>query len=142
LNIPLESELFYLSPEVLSNSPYTPSADIYALGILLYEMSTLTKKPDYSPSGKTLGSLPFFQSLPSIYSPSVHQILEACLREDPEKRATCRELLVDVEALNYKASELIGSEEFRKAHEEGLWRRVDCGLCGAEELEKYTRFRV
>ena len=52
---PLESELYYLSPEVVAGAPYTQEADVWGLGILLYEMATLVAKPEYLPSGKMLG---------------------------------------------------------------------------------------
>ena len=32
---------YYLSPELLSNLPYGPASDVWALGCILYEIATL-----------------------------------------------------------------------------------------------------
>ena len=32
---------YYLSPELLSNLPYGPASDVWALGCILYEVATL-----------------------------------------------------------------------------------------------------
>jgi serine/threonine protein kinase len=45
LGQPYSGELFYLCPQVAKNRPYSTQSDIYALGMLLLEIMTLTEKP-------------------------------------------------------------------------------------------------
>jgi serine/threonine-protein kinase len=72
----------YMAPEVLAGAPPDPRADLYALGVLLHELST--------------GKLPrgAFEPAPE----PVGSIVRRALAPDPEKRtATARELLEELE---------------------------------------------
>ena len=46
------SERFYLSPLAFAGEKYGPEDDIWALGVLIIEMTTLYRKPQYDPKGK------------------------------------------------------------------------------------------
>ncbi|MEQ1922316.1 MAG: serine/threonine-protein kinase [Pyrinomonadaceae bacterium] len=89
----------YLSPEQLSGEKATSAADVWALGVLLYEM--LTGKLPFN--GETLGGLvlqitnaqftPPEQINPGI-SREVSNIIKRCLKKDPNGRyKTADELL-------------------------------------------------
>lgn len=92
----------YLAPEQLLGQPASPRSDIWALGVLLYEM--LTGATPFK--GKTLGEL-HVQITTSKYdppensnaavSPAVSRIVSKCLTVDPAQRyQSIREVLVDV----------------------------------------------
>jgi serine/threonine-protein kinase len=81
----------YLSPEQLSGQPATARADIWALGVLLYEM--LTGRPPFQ--GDTLGGLVLQISnaefaAPETINPAVSRevagLVRKCLKKDPGSR--------------------------------------------------------
>ena len=89
----------YMSPEQLAGGALTPSSDLYALGLILYEM--LTGRRFYE--AKTLGELdsqhreakpPRLGSLARETEPRVERIVQQCLDEDPRNRpASARAVL-------------------------------------------------
>jgi len=92
----------YLAPEQLLGQPATPRSDIWALGVLLYEM--LTGETPFK--GKTLGEL-HLQITTSKYDPpetanpavshQVSRIVSKCLTIDPAQRyQNLEEVLSDV----------------------------------------------
>lgn len=61
---------YYLSPEIIQNSPYNFKSDIWSLGVLLYEMIAL--KPPFNGSNIHMLAMQIvkgqFAPLPSTYS--------------------------------------------------------------------------
>ena len=93
----------YLAPEQLSGQPATPRSDIWALGVLLYEMLTGTEPF----KGRTLGEI-YLQITTSKFveveklNPSVpaevSQIVDKCLATEPERRyQSVADIITDVE---------------------------------------------
>ncbi|UJR78947.1 serine/threonine-protein kinase [Sandaracinus amylolyticus] len=87
----------YLAPEVIEGGDATPAADVYALGVVLYEM--LAGTPPY---GRVEGPALLIAHLtteaapPSAHAPvgsSIDRIVMRCLRKRPSERfASAREL--------------------------------------------------
>lgn len=83
---------YYLAPELWNQAPYSKKADIWSLGVILYELMSL-KKPftgngmreliDRAISGK-------FQPLPNHYSPALIQLCTAMLCVDPKQRPSIK----------------------------------------------------
>lgn len=94
----------YLSPEQVLGDPITPRADIFLLGIVLYEMLT-GSRPFKEEAGETV-----FQRIreskyvsPRLMQPalprSLEKVIKKCLEKRPDRRyQTCQELARDLEA--------------------------------------------
>ena len=86
---------YYASPEVWKDQPYNEKSDIWSLGCILYELSTL--RPPFT--GQNLEELyknvmrGSFNPIPKIYSNELANIVNRCLRLNPSERPTVTELL-------------------------------------------------
>lgn len=86
----------YLPPEVVDNKPYGIKADIWSLGVVLYELLVL--EPPFQ--GHCLAALVLKivttepKPVPAQnYSEEVRRMVTWCLQKDPEKRPSTDELL-------------------------------------------------
>jgi len=85
---------YYLAPELWSQSPYSKKADVWSLGVILYELMSL-KKPfsgngmreliDRVISGK-------FDPMPTHYSSSLVQLCASMLSVDPKGRPSIKQI--------------------------------------------------
>ena len=81
----------YMSPEQIEGRELTPASDIYALGLILFQM--LTGRHAFESRSQMLSALKRLTDeppLPSSYAPSLPRawdaLLRQCLARDPEKR--------------------------------------------------------
>ncbi|MBN2319076.1 MAG: protein kinase [Acidobacteria bacterium] len=81
----------YLSPEQIQHKECTPRSDVFALGVIFYELLT-DVHPFYAPDGnKALDNIlqdiqiPTFELYP-YYHPRIWQILKTCLARNPDDR--------------------------------------------------------
>jgi eukaryotic-like serine/threonine-protein kinase len=87
--------LAYMAPELLSGAPVSPASDIFAFGLILYEMITgqrafqaagfvellqLLQKPDHTPLADRL-------------QPPHKELVRSCLAQDPADRPTAKTAL-------------------------------------------------
>lgn len=85
---------YYLSPEIIRKQPYNYKTDIWSLGVLLYEMSALTR-----PFVGTLETLPkailkgVFEPLGKHYSQGLQELVAGMLQVDPAARLDLHEAL-------------------------------------------------
>lgn len=86
---------YYLSPEIIENKPYSFKSDIWALGVLLYEMCTL--RPPFDASSLHFLALKIvrgvYPPLPAKYSSELKILVESMLSINPEKRPTIGNIL-------------------------------------------------
>ena len=86
---------YYLSPEIINKQPYDSKTDIWALGVLLYELMTF-KMPFNAVSLPLLynkinkGSYP---NPPSTYSSELRDLLKRCLTVNPGNRPSIDDIL-------------------------------------------------
>ena len=86
---------YYLSPEIISSMPYDDKSDIWALGVLLYELMTF--KMPFSANSLPLLKIKInrgvFKPPPNAYSTEIRDLLNKCLTLKPEQRPSINEIL-------------------------------------------------
>ena len=86
---------YYLSPEILENKPYDAKSDIWALGVLLYEMMTF--KMPFSANSFPILVVKILRGNytppPTIYSKDLREIIDKCLIVDYRKRPAIQQIL-------------------------------------------------
>ncbi|WP_394830453.1 protein kinase [Pendulispora rubella] len=103
----------YMAPEQILGLALTPRADVYSLGIMLFEM--LTGKVPYDRGGANIATLmahvndplPNMHSMaPSLaFSPQMEAIVYRCLEKDPARRfASMSALLLAIKGLSEDGS--------------------------------------
>lgn len=86
---------YYLSPEMVNSKPYGYKSDVWALGVLLYEMCTF--KPPFD--AKSLHALGMkivsgkYAPIGGSYSNDMRQLVARLLQVDQNKRPEIREIL-------------------------------------------------
>ena len=86
---------YYLAPELLRDQPYSFEADIWSLGIVLYELCCL----EYPFTGNSLPRLANqivngkYAELPECYSDEMRVLVSAMLSKDGKSRPTINTLL-------------------------------------------------
>ena len=86
---------YQISPEILENKRYDSKADIWSLGVLLYEMATF--KMPFDANSLPLLSIRLLRGIytpiSSIYSKELREIVSKCLSLNPSKRPTIQQIL-------------------------------------------------
>jgi serine/threonine-protein kinase len=102
----------YMAPEVIEGSPATPAADVYGLGIILYEL--LAGRPPFDGDGVDTAILVRHTRATALplagMAPRMWALIEACLDRDPAQRPDARTLGSTLRRL---ADELVGVEPIR-----------------------------
>lgn len=85
---------YYMAPEQVSSSKYDDKIDIWSLGIVIYQMCTLSvpfKGTNYLDLAQRIAT-ENIKPLPKIYSDRLKNVVKALLNKDPKKRPTASEL--------------------------------------------------
>jgi len=86
---------YYLSPEICENRPYNNKSDIWALGCVLYELTTL-KHAFEAGNMRNLVLKIVRGSYPSVstrYSKDLRSLIDSCLRHTPRNRPSVNAIL-------------------------------------------------
>jgi serine/threonine protein kinase len=85
---------YFMPPEVCNNFPYEFKADVWAMGVIVYELITL-RKPFESYNTRSLFEKIRTQPLdplPDNTSPALRLVVSALLNKDKDKRPTIFEV--------------------------------------------------
>lgn len=86
---------YYLAPELWNQSLYSNKADVWSLGVVMYELMAL-KKPFVAATMKELVSKVIsgvYEPLPPFYGPETVALVQSMLSLDPVKRPTIEDVL-------------------------------------------------
>ena len=95
----------YMAPEQLEGEPVDPRTDLFALGLVLYEMATgcnpfLGRSPTSTIANILKEEMPPVARRNPVAPPELGRILQKCLRKRMDERyASARDLAVDLAAL-------------------------------------------
>lgn len=86
---------YYMSPEIFSCKPYDSKSDIWALGVIVYEMATLERPFDAMLMHQLVfkivhGGLP---TMPTGYQPELTELLSMIMKKDPADRPSADDIL-------------------------------------------------
>eukprot|EP01080_Neovahlkampfia_damariscottae_P003116 gene3116-5286_t len=81
----------YMAPEIREEQPYSYSADIWALGIIIFELLTRKSFQYVQYIKKSFDYFKEFEDI-KIYNPIYFSILRNCLEIDPSKRLTIEQI--------------------------------------------------
>ena len=86
---------YYLAPEIIENKPYDSKCDIWALGVLLYELMTF--QMPFNAVSLPLLSIKIkrgvYKPPSSTYSKELRDLLKSLLTQDPDKRPSINDIL-------------------------------------------------
>ena len=86
---------YYLSPEICEDKPYNQKSDVWALGCVLYELTTLNHAFD----GQSLPALVLkilsgkYPAISSRYSPKLKKLIDSMFRRNPKSRPSVAQML-------------------------------------------------
>ncbi|KAK8834976.1 hypothetical protein M9Y10_018679 [Tritrichomonas musculus] len=104
----------FISPEIYTSSKYTKAGDVYAYGILLYQLITLQTPFEGYSFYKIICDVPkgirpsFKFEIPTCYK----NLIERCWDNDPDKRPSFEDIVDLLENNSEFITELIDTEEF------------------------------
>eukprot|EP00468_Gymnochlora_sp_CCMP2014_P007396 CAMPEP_0167759192 /NCGR_PEP_ID=MMETSP0110_2-20121227/10884_1 /TAXON_ID=629695 /ORGANISM="Gymnochlora sp., Strain CCMP2014" /LENGTH=608 /DNA_ID=CAMNT_0007645545 /DNA_START=831 /DNA_END=2654 /DNA_ORIENTATION=- len=86
---------YYLSPEICESKPYTTSSDIWALGCILYELTTLKRAFTAKNLLALIGQIRKgrYPPISNIYSKDLSYLIKCMLEQDPERRPSIDQIL-------------------------------------------------
>jgi len=109
-------KLGYLAPEVISQGPQGPRMDVFAVGIVLWEMlagKRLFQREDDQATVRAVAAcdIPKVTGMRQGLPPDVDDVLARVLAKDPAKRLPTSALLAALERLVEKVDPRVGSKD-------------------------------
>jgi serine/threonine-protein kinase len=132
----LKGKLAYMSPEQLHNRPLDRRSDVFALGIILFEITTGSRLFKGTNDVETMklvlaGNVPPPSSLLPDYPPELERIVLCALEQDPERRyPSARAFQQEIEAfardnkLRVSSASLADWMQSTFGPKEELWRSL------------------
>jgi serine/threonine protein kinase len=107
----------YMAPELFTQvAHYTPSVDVYSFGLILYEVvvgDSVLSSPESQRSTYLLLGQGLRPEIPSSVSEGVRDLISRCWSRDSESRPSFRDILEDLQRLNFEIVEGVRSTEVR-----------------------------
>jgi NIMA (never in mitosis gene a)-related kinase len=101
---------YYLSPEICQEKPYNQKSDIWSLGCILYELTTLNHAFDARDMKGLVQKIlkGTYPPIPEVYSTDLKKLISELLIKDPNKRPSIRKIL-EMPFLKARVNELFSS---------------------------------
>eukprot|EP00898_Chlorokybus_atmophyticus_P005083 jgi/Chlat1/5576/Chrsp369S05359 len=97
----------FLAPEILSERPYDLKVDVYAFGMVLFEMFEGAKTHSTKTAASDADSL-FVQQLPyctrALYPAGVAEVIQDCWCDDPSSRPSFQDIIRRLESVDLPSS--------------------------------------
>lgn len=106
---------YYIAPEILKGRAYTNKADVWSLGILLYEICALDvpiKAANLHDLYKRIMNFRRVPALPRQYSAAVTELVSSMLNVDAAKRPSVADLLAHP-AIKGRVEKMLSAEELK-----------------------------
>lgn len=86
---------YYLSPELCEGKSYNRKSDVWALGCVLYELTTFRHAFDATNLPALVVNIVqgTYQAMPTTYSADLRECIAACLVKDPARRPDLEDLM-------------------------------------------------
>jgi serine/threonine protein kinase len=104
----------WMAPELFeSGAEYTPKADIYSYGIILWELSSRQKPFDKASEAQIIGAVTSGQRLdiPEDCPHSMAKLMGRCWAQEPKQRPKIEEVVDELKADKYSDAESIASTD-------------------------------
>jgi tRNA A-37 threonylcarbamoyl transferase component Bud32 len=96
----------YMAPEAIGGGDATPAADVYALGIVLYELISGRTPYDGEPLAVLHRHVDESPRRPAGMSDEAWEVIGSCLDKDPELRPTAAELVITLRELARRTADV------------------------------------
>jgi Tol biopolymer transport system component len=102
--------LQYMAPEQLDGRPADPRTDVFALGLILYEMATGRRAFDGGSPASLIGAIlhttpPPLTAVVSTAPPALERVIGGCLAKDPGDRwSSAHDVLLQLRAIDPRAA--------------------------------------
>ena len=138
----------YMAPEQLESEPVDPRTDLYALGLVLYEMATGRNPFVGHSSSSTIANILKEEAPPilvhnPVAPPELGRILQKCLRKRMDARyASARDLVVDLSALRQSLEPSKVSAGVAPAESISMSRSAVRGLLGLIQVGYLSMYGI
>ncbi|XP_072164685.1 serine/threonine-protein kinase Nek2-like [Diadema setosum] len=118
---------YYMSPEQMHRQSYNDKSDIWSLGCLIYELSSLS--PPFTAANQAALAVKIkdgrFRRLPAEFSDELNDIVSSMLRVKPTLRPSIDELLAHPRLAPRAASPTVATETPTNPEQDALRRREE-----------------
>ena len=86
---------FYLAPEIWDHVPYSYAADVYSLGVVLYELCSLHKPYEADTAAELLIKVTKGERrpIPEFFSKDIRELIKQMMQKDPSLRPDCDQII-------------------------------------------------
>jgi serine/threonine protein kinase len=136
-----EGDTAYMAPELLSSGARHPSADIFSLGLTLYELASTCswELPSEGSKWQELRNGSHSPDLPRSRCPELSQLIKAMINPDPKQRPTADDILERVEKVRQAGNRC---DDFLRDYIKDIeeYDRIEEERLAMEQLEADERY--